>query len=121
MKLLLVEDDSTTVESIKLCLEIGNPEINVLATNKGFEALSMLRNESFDAVLLDLGLPDMDGLDLIEQMRSFSQVPVMVISARQSPEVVSRAMASGANDYLTKPYYYQKLLARLNILLSNAS
>lgn len=61
MRLLLIEDDETTVESIKLCLEIYETGSTIISTRKGKEALVLLKNEPFDAVLIDLGLPDMMG------------------------------------------------------------
>jgi DNA-binding response OmpR family regulator len=71
MKLMLIEDDETTVESIKLCLEIYEPSSTVTATSKGKEAIQLLKENNYDAVLIDLGLPDIDGIEVIEQMRIF--------------------------------------------------
>ncbi len=118
MKLLLIEDDETTVESIKLCLEICEPEASITSISKGLEALALLKTEVYDAVLVDLGLPDIDGTEVIEKLRCFSKIPVIVLSARHSPEVVSKALELGANDYVTKPFDYRNLLKRLKILIN---
>jgi DNA-binding response OmpR family regulator len=118
MKLLLVEDDETTVESIKLCLEICEPDSSIKSLSKGLDALALLKDETFDAVLIDLGLPDIDGTEVIEQLRCFSKIPVVVLSARHSPEVVARALELGANDYVTKPFDYRNLLKRLKALIN---
>jgi DNA-binding response OmpR family regulator len=117
MRLLLIEDDNTTVESVKLCLEIYEPASHIKSTGKGLEALRLLKNEQFDAVLIDLGLPDIDGIEVIEQLREFSQIPAVVLSARHSPDVIAKALTMGADDYITKPFDYRLLLKRLHNLV----
>jgi len=117
MKLLLIEDDLATVESIKLCLEVNDPQSSMVATGKGLDAIKLLQTEPFEGVIIDLGLPDIDGIDVIEQIRDFSPVPIVVVSARHSPEMISRALTLGADDYITKPFDYRHLLKRLNNLI----
>jgi two-component system KDP operon response regulator KdpE len=117
MHLLLIEDDETTVESIKLCMEIYEANSTMVSTRKGKEALALLKSESFDAVLIDLGLPDIDGTEVIQKMREFTQIPAVVLSARHSPEVVAKALEMGADDYITKPFDYRNLLSRLKHLI----
>jgi DNA-binding response OmpR family regulator len=117
MRLLLIEDDTTTVESVKLCLEIYEPTSKIKSTGKGLEALRLLKEEKFDAVLIDLGLPDIDGIEVIEQLRTFSQIPAVVLSARHSPDVIAKALTLGADDYITKPFDYRLLLKRLHNLV----
>jgi two-component system KDP operon response regulator KdpE len=117
MRLLLIEDDETTVESIRLCLEIYETNSSVIATAKGKDALLLLRDKSYDAVLIDLGLPDIDGTEVITKMREFTQIPAVVLSARHSPEVIARALELGADDYITKPFDYRNLLNRLKHLI----
>ncbi|HSW58520.1 MAG TPA: response regulator [Dehalococcoidales bacterium] len=120
MRLLLVEDDNTTVESVKLCLEIYEPTTDVKSAGRGLEALRLLKTEQFDAVLIDLGLPDIDGIEVIERMRTFSRIPVVVLSARHSPEVIAQALTLGADDYITKPFDYRLLLKRLHKLIEKS-
>jgi len=117
MKLLLIEDDETTVESIKLCMEIYEAGSTIDSVSKGNEALRLLKNDGYDGVMIDLGLPDIDGTEVIAELRKFSQIPVLVLSARHSPEVVSKALEIGADDYITKPFDYRNLLNRLNSLI----
>lgn len=117
MRLLLIEDDTTTVESVKLCLEIYEPSSKIKSTGKGLEALRLLQTEKFDAVLIDLGLPDIDGIEVIERLRAFSQIPAVVLSARHSPDVIAKALTLGADDYITKPFDYRLLLKRLHNLV----
>ncbi len=121
MRLLLIEDDITTVESIRLCLNIFEPSSHLKSTGKGLEALQILRTEEFDAVLIDLGLPDIDGIDFIKRMRAFSQVPIAVLSARHSPDIIAQALTLGADDYITKPFDYRLLLKRLHNLVDKSS
>jgi DNA-binding response OmpR family regulator len=121
MRILLVEDDATTVESVKLCLEIYEPGSIIDNTNKGEEALTMLRDGEYDCVLVDLGLPDIDGTEVLKKLRIFSKIPVIVISARQDNMVVSTTLALGADDYITKPFDYHQLLKSMNQLTQQAS
>ena len=114
MKLLMVEDSAATIESVRLCLEIYFPGSILKASASGQEALQMLSQDLFDGVLLDLGLPDIDGIELLEKIRSFSQVPIVVLSARHSPEVISRSLDLGANKYITKPFDTWHLLKTLD-------
>lgn len=118
MKLLLVEDDSTTVEYIKICLTIYAPGVILEATDKGLEAISQLEKGDYDGLLLDLGLPDIDGTEIIEKLRPFSQIPVLVISAKDSKEVIAKAFALGADDYIVKPFDNRNFLNRLNKLFN---
>jgi len=116
MKLLLVEDDMTTVESIRLCFEVNDPDSVLVSTGLGLEALQKLKDDTFDAVILDLGLPDIDGMKVLEQLRGLCKVPVIVLSARHGAEAISKALELGADDYITKPFDYRLLLRRLNSL-----
>ncbi len=113
MKILLVEDDGATVDSIKIGLEISRPEAAVTAVDKGSEALSRLKEESYDVVFLDLGLPDIDGLEVLRQIRCFSGVYIIIISARTNQTVIEQARNLGANDFILKPFAYRLLLDRL--------
>lgn len=121
MKLLIIEDDISTVESIKFCLELYEPNSTLLYTNKGLEAIKMLNNDRFDAVIIDVGLPDIDGIDVLHQLRQFSATPAIVLSAKHSNEVISKALEYGANDYITKPFNYKKLLLRLREFVNRPS
>jgi two-component system, OmpR family, KDP operon response regulator KdpE len=116
MKVLLVEDDETTAESIKLCFEIYEPASQLVITDKGQEAIDLLKTGDFHIAIIDLGLPDIDGTVVIEQLRAFSLVPVIVLSARHGSDNVSRALTLGADDYVTKPFDYRNLLLRLHNL-----
>jgi two-component system, OmpR family, KDP operon response regulator KdpE len=113
MKILLVEDDATTVESIKLGLEVFRPGSRVISVDKGSEAILKLKEENYDIVFLDLGLPDIDGVEVLKQIRTFSSVYVAVISARTDKKVKGDTLNLGANDFIVKPFDYHLLLKSL--------
>jgi two-component system, OmpR family, KDP operon response regulator KdpE len=113
MKILMIEDDKTTVEVVRLTMEVQDPKTTIKATEKGQEGLEKAKNELFDVVVLDLGLPDIDGMKVLKELRSFSQIPVLVVSARHDPEVITNALGQGAQDYILKPFKFQSLMSSL--------
>jgi two-component system, OmpR family, KDP operon response regulator KdpE len=118
MKILMIEDDKTTVEVIRLTLEVQDPDSKITCKEKGREGLDTARNESFDVVVLDLGLPDIDGLKVLQELRGFSQMPVLVVSARHDPAVITNALDLGAQDYILKPFKFQSFLTSLKEVCS---
>ena len=119
MKILLVEDDKLTVESIRLCIEYYLPESILEIAFNGTEALASLSGESFDAVLMDMGLPDISGMEVLKRLRQSSDTPVFVISALNDKETISLAYANGANDYITKPFRHAAIIDRLKTIKSS--
>jgi DNA-binding response OmpR family regulator len=116
MRLLLVEDDENIVETIKLCFKIYEPSLKLSVTGKGQDGLIEIMENNYDGMILDLGLPDIDGTDVIAQLRSFSQKPVIVVSARGDSASIAKSLALGANDYVVKPFNAWELLERFNKL-----
>ncbi|MCL0088608.1 response regulator transcription factor [Dehalococcoidia bacterium] len=114
MKVLVIEDDVATVEAIRLCLEIHRPDTSATLTAKGIEGIELLRGEAPDVVILDLGLPDIDGIRVLEQIRRFSDVPVLIVSARDTQDSIVKGLELGAEDYIVKPFDYRDLLDRLD-------
>ena len=110
-KILVVEDDKAVRNLITTTLETQNYQYHT--AEKGSEALLEAVSFQPDVMLLDLGLPDMDGLDIIRKVRSWSSVPIIVISARTEDQDKIEALDAGADDYLTKPFSVEELLARL--------
>jgi two-component system, OmpR family, KDP operon response regulator KdpE len=110
----MVEDDAITIQSVRLSIEIYLPTISLDATSSGLEALQKLKEGNYDGILVDLGLPDIDGMDLIQKIREFSHLPIVILSARHNPEIISQTMNLGANGYITKPYDCWKLLKLLD-------
>lgn len=110
-KILVVEDDHTVRNLITTTLHIHD-YLYVIAKN-GKEAISHTASMSPDIILMDLGLPDIDGIDVIRQIRTWSKVPILVISARTEDSDKIEALDAGADDYLIKPFSVDELLARL--------
>ncbi|MCL0029553.1 response regulator transcription factor [Dehalococcoidia bacterium] len=114
MKVLVIEDDVATVEAIRLCLEIHRPDTSATLTAKGIEGIELLRGEAPDVVILDLGLPDIDGITVLEKIRQFSDVPVLIVSARDTQDSIVKGLELGAEDYIVKPFDHRDLLERLD-------
>lgn len=113
--LLVVEDDSAIRNLIAATLETQGYHFHVSTT--GSEAISEAVTHNPDVVLLDLGLPDIDGIEIIKKLRSWSLMPIIVISARVEDRDKIEALDAGADDYLTKPFSVEELLARLRVAL----
>lgn len=111
--LLVVEDDPAVRNLIATTLETHNYKFHTAPT--GEAAILEAVSHNPDVVLLDLGLPDMDGVALIRKIRSWSQMPIIVISARSEDTDKIDALDAGADDYLTKPFSVEELLARLRV------
>ena len=110
-KILVVEDEKSISTLISTIL--NNNGYEVMKARTGSEALSMISSHCPDLIVLDLGLPDMDGLDILRQIRSWSTLPVVVVSARSHDKDKVTALELGADDYLTKPFGTAELVARI--------
>jgi PAS domain S-box-containing protein len=116
-KVLIIEDDKETVESVSLALHRDWPEAEIVSASTGEEGLDVLEAEHPAIVILDLGLPDMSGFDVIKEIRLFSSIPVVVLTVREDEDDVARALELGADDYIAKPFRKKELLARLKAQL----
>ena len=116
MKLLLVDDDPEIRGSVRLGFELQWRDVEIVEAGAGAEALTLVEEERPDLVLLDIGLPDMDGYRVLREVRAFSSVPVIMLTARDAIEDRVRGLDGGADDYLTKPFSLAELLARLRAL-----
>jgi Response regulators consisting of a CheY-like receiver domain and a winged-helix DNA-binding domain len=110
-KILVVEDEKSICNFISTVLSASDYDTMVART--GEEALSMISSHCPDLIILDLGLPDMDGLEILRSVRSWSSLPVVVVSARSHERDKVEALDMGADDYLTKPFGTDELLARV--------
>ena len=117
--ILVVEDDMAVKNLMTTTLETQNYRYHTAAT--GNQALTEAVSQNPDVILLDLGLPDMDGVDIIRKIRPWSNVPIIVISARSEDRDKIDALDAGADDYLTKPFSVEELLARLRVTLRRLS
>jgi two-component system KDP operon response regulator KdpE len=109
--ILVVEDEITICNFIAATLTAN--DYNVIKCSTGKEALVLIPSHCPDVVLLDLGLPDKDGLEVLKEIRSWSGVPVIIVSARDKEGAKVQALDSGADDYITKPFGTSELLARI--------
>jgi two-component system KDP operon response regulator KdpE len=116
---LVVEDDSQMRKFVRIALE--SHDYRVVEASTGEEALRQASAYTPDAVLLDLGLPDMDGLAVTQRLREWSAVPILIISARGQEDSKVRALDGGADDYLTKPFGAAELMARMRVALRHAA
>lgn len=119
LKILVVEDEEAISNFIATTLKAN--DYNVVIARSGNEALSMLPSHCPDVALLDLGLPDIDGLDILQKIREWSNVPVVVVSARTEESDKVTALDLGADDYIAKPFGTSELLARIRTALRHAS
>ena len=110
-KILVVEDEKSIAHFISTVL--ANNGYEAMQARSGSEAISMISSHCPDLIILDLGLPDIDGLDILRQLRSWSSLPVVVVSARAHEKDKVTALDLGADDYLTKPFGTDELLARV--------
>ena len=117
-KILIVEDDKSISGLIRTIL--GTNGYDVMTVETGAEALSMISSHCPDLVVLDLGLPDLDGLDIIRAVREWTGLPIVIVSARTFEKDIVQALDLGADDYLTKPFHPAELLARIRVALRHA-
>ncbi len=109
--ILIVEDDPAIQKFLRISLDLQGYRLVESAT--GQDGLLQATTRAPEAILLDLGLPDMDGIDFTKQVRQWSAVPIVIISARGKEQDKVAALDAGADDYLTKPFSVGELLARL--------
>jgi two-component system KDP operon response regulator KdpE len=114
LRILIIEDDKYILNFISLSLKTSGYLFETAST--GIEGMSLFYSNNPDIVLLDLGLPDIDGIDIIKSIRMISEVPILVVSARgQEIEKIS-ALDEGADDYITKPFHMGELMARIRVV-----
>ena len=115
MKILLIEDNLTIIKGLKYNLEINNFVVLVASSIK--DAKEYLINDDVDLIILDITLPDGDGLDLYENMIREKKIPTIVLTAKDEEDDIVRGLELGADEYITKPFYTKELIARINRLL----
>jgi two-component system KDP operon response regulator KdpE len=117
--ILVIEDDAQIRKFLRISLEAHGYIVN--EARLGEEGLELCAAQQPDLVILDLGLPDMDGQEVIERLREWSRVPVIVLSVRASEHGKVEALDAGANDYVTKPFGIGELMARIRVVLRSAA
>ncbi len=119
LSILVIEDEKNICNFIKTSLQLQDYKIITSAT--AAEGLSIANSGSVDLILLDLGLPDMDGVNIIRQIRSWSSMPIIVISARTKEQDKVEALDCGADDYITKPFGTKELMARIRTAMRHSN
>lgn len=117
MKILVIDDDPNIIETIALGLQVRWPEAELVSAHLGQQGIDMLEREAPDMVILDVGLPDISGLEVLKRMRDFSNVPVIILSVRGDDESITRGLELGADDYMVKPFRMVELIARMRALM----
>ncbi len=122
IRVLHVDDETNQLEFAKTFIEISDPDIHMESVSAPKEALDKLRDESFDCILSDYQMPDMDGIELARRIRETSDIPIIIYTGRGSEEVAEAAFTVGINDYLRKemnPSHYQVLAKRVRSAVEN--
>ena len=117
VKILLIEDNADIREITCLIFEIHWPEAKIIQAVNGSEGLALMKTEMPDLVLLDLGLPDMDGMRVLKEIRGYSDIPVIILTVRGEETDKVRGLEMGADDYIVKPFSHKELLARIKAVL----
>ncbi|MBX8362807.1 response regulator transcription factor [Staphylococcus aureus] len=113
-KILIIEDDHAITHLLDVALTLDY--YNVTTAENATQAHFKIQIDKPDVILLDLGLPDKDGLCLISEIRQHTDIPIIVISARQEEQTIIQALDNGANDYMTKPFNVDELRARIRVI-----
>lgn len=117
MRILVVDDEPDVVESVRLGFTLQWRDVDVLGAGEGEAALDIIEREHPDIVLLDVGLPGIDGYEVLRQVRAFSDVPVVMLTARDDAMDKVKGLELGADDYVTKPFNHLELMARVKAVL----
>jgi len=113
VKILLIEDDVMIAESISLALQLCWPECQVVTGESGRKGIKLAMNEAPDIVILDLGLPDIDGFEVVEHIRRFASIPIIILTVRAEEADLVKALERGVDDYIVKPCGQLELLVRV--------
>lgn len=121
MKVLIIEDDPGIVETISLTFQIRWPETELVSTHSGEKGVVMVEAENPDMVILDLGLTDINGFEVLKQIRLFSAVPVLILTVRADESDIVKGLEWGADDYMIKPFRQLELMSRVKALTRRRS
>ncbi len=121
MNVVIIEDDPEIIEAVSLCFDLRWPDIEVKTANEGIAGLNLIEQESPDIVILDIGLPDIDGFEVCRRIRLFSDVPVVMLTVKDQEFDKVKGLELGADDYITKPFSHVELLARVKAVLRRST
>jgi len=117
MRVLVIDDDADIVRIIDLALHLRWPDAEFISAGTGEEGLALLERDFPTIAIIDLGLPDMDGIQVLERVRRFSDVPIILLTARSGEFDKLEGLEKGADDYITKPFAQLEFLARVQAVL----
>lgn len=117
MKVVVIDDSPEIIEVVSLCFQLRWSNAELSSAPTGSEGLELVEAVSPDIVILDIGLPDMEGFEVLKEIRRFSQVPVIMLTVRAEDTDVARGLEMGADDYITKPFSHIELVARVQAVL----
>ena len=117
MKILVIEDNQEICDFISTAFECSWPEAEIITSHQGKGGLELARNKQPNVIILDLGLPDMNGLDVLKHIRLSSNVPVIIITVRGSEADIVKGLTMKADEYIVKPFGQLELIARVKALL----
>jgi two-component system KDP operon response regulator KdpE len=117
VRILVIDDAPDVIESVRLGFTLQWREVDVIGAGAGEQGLDLIEQQTPDLVLLDVGLPDLDGYEVLRQIRAFSDVPVVMLTARDDTLDLVKGLELGADDYVTKPFNHLELLARVKAVL----
>jgi two-component system response regulator VicR len=117
MKVAIIEDEKSIIDAIAVAFEFRWPGVDLVSAKTGREGLKLVRKEHPDIVILDINLPDVSGFEVLQEVRGFSTVPIIILTVRSDDADVLRGLENGADDYIVKPFNYLTLLARVKAVL----
>lgn len=117
VKILVIEDDREIVEVISVGFEMRWPGVKLVSTRLGREGVELAASENPDIIILDLGLPDVTGFEVLREIRAFSGVPILILTVRSEEADIDRGLEWGADDYMTKPFQQAELQSRVEVLI----
>ena len=120
MKVVVIDDSPEIAEVVSLCFKLRWSGTTVVSASDGASGLDLVDTENPDMVILDIGLPDMNGFEVLREIRLFSQVPVIMLTVRGEDTDIARGLELGADDYVTKPFSHIELIARAQAVLRRA-
>jgi len=117
---MVIEDDPGIIEVVSLCFQLRWSGTTVISAANGHKGIELVEAESPDVVILDIGLPDIDGYQVLREIRRFADVPVLMLTVRGEDTDVAKGLELGADDYITKPFSHIELIARVQAVLRRA-
>jgi len=117
MKAVVIDDSPEIIEVVSLCFQLHWHDATIVSASEGTSGLELIEAENPDVVILDIGLPDIDGFQVLREIRRFSQVPVIMLTVKGEDTDVARGLELGADDYITKPFSHIELIARVRAVL----